>query len=360
MKNIIDYVREYGDRSFCEKPFNDVDSLILCQLAYMDFKGMVPDVEEDQPWVLLQEVGHHMLREKIFLHSVGEKENRKLFALLEKSRRFAQMGMNYHVDDLNLLQEKQFSAISFRWEDTFYIAYRGTDQYLASWKEDFNMTHQSTIPAQLEALKYIEKVGCRAKGKLMVGGHSKGGNLALYACIYCAKSIRDKLTAIYSHDGPGMRPEIYAEEVYRQLVPIIRKTIPPSSIVGLLLYQREKSKIIHSSSYSMGQHNPFSWTVEKGEFRPYPNLRKDALAKDCAFKRWLQQTNDESRKLFVDTIYQIISATGAVVTSDLKKNIWTKAMDALESSKDIDENSRETMKEVLRTLMRNLRDSYKE
>lgn len=360
MKNIIDYIRQFGNLSFHEKPFTDVDSLILSQLTYMDFGGIVPTLSEGRLAVTLGETSQHPLREKMFVQSVGEKDNRKLFSAMENSKRFSSLRLNYYEYHLDIEREKQFAAITYGiGENKTYIAFRGTDQYLASWKEDFNMTYKGPIPAQLHGLQYLEEVGKLEKGELLVGGHSKGGNLALYACIYCAKVIRDRVTAIYSHDGPGMRKEVYEEEVYKELVPRIFKTIPQSSIVGMLLYQRELPTIIYSNALTMGQHYPYSWVIEGEHFKKVHQLKKDALAIDRGLKKWLEDTDDERRKLFVDTIYQVISKTGIATIYEIKDNIRTGLFQILESTKEIDEETRQSLREILRTLLKNVANAYR-
>lgn len=356
LKNIIDYVLEYGDQSFADKPFNEVDSLILSQLIYMDFTGLVPAVSQEKEDVSLTEVGKHVLREKMFRSSVGEKKNRKLFQEMEKSKRYALIGMNCYQSHIDISQEKQFAAVTFRISpDVIYLAFRGTDQHLVGWKEDFNMTYKAPIPAQIDSLKYIEEVGRRSEtDRLIIGGHSKGGNLALYASIYCAKPIRDRIIRIFSHDGPGMRREIYQQKAYQELVPKIHKTVPQSSIVGQMLYQREESRIIYSNAYGLWQHDPYNWVVERGHFKSCEHLEKDAVAIDQALKKWLSETDDDKRSLFVNTLYEIICAAGISELHEMRENLRENLFAIIETTKNIDEDTRAAFHEVMNALLKNL------
>lgn len=355
MKNIIDYVLEYGDQSFVQKPFNEVDSLILCQLSYMDFRGIIPKLHEAKKEITLAEAGRHPLREKIFLDSVGAKKNRRLFEAMENSKRYAEMGMNYYQSDIDIEAEKQFAAITCRLSpDILYLAFRGTDQHLVAWKEDFNMTYRSSIPAQLDALRYVEEVGVKESAKLILGGHSKGGNLALYACIYCAKPIRDRILKVFTHDGPGMRPETYEQAVYEEIVPKIHKTVPQGSIVGQMLYQREQSRIIYSNALGLWQHDPYHWSVEKGRFKTCEQLDKDAVATDQALKKWLSETDDEKRRIFVDTLYEILCATGISELSEIKENIREHLFALIKKAHTIDEETKSEFYEVMNMLIKNL------
>lgn len=360
LKNIVDYIRSKGKESFEKRSFNEVDSLVLSQLSYLNFEGLVPCFGSEGSPVMIAEIGRKVLREKLFIQSVGGRNNRKFFHALETSKRFSEIALSDYINIVERKSEKQFSAITCHLgQQTLYIAYRGTDQYLVSWKEDFNMMYKGPVPAQLDALQYLEGIGERFAGKIILGGHSKGGNLAVYSAIYCAKEIRERLEAIYNHDGPGLRTEVYQEEIYRQLKHKIYKTIPQTSFVGMLLYQQEEAKIIHSDAKGLLQHDPFSWRVEGTGFKTGHKLEKDALAANAAIKKWLTETDDEKRKIFVDTIYDILAGTGIFDVYEMREKTFDKITKMLSLTKGIDEETKALIHGMIRALLKNIMDAYR-
>lgn len=360
LNNIIDYVNIQGKESFEQRPFNAVDSLVLSQLSYLNFEGLVPAFGCENSPVSIAQIGRNVLREKLFMQSVGGKNNQKFFQALERSRRFAGISLSDYINLIDLKSEKQFCAVTCRLDSkTVYIAYRGTDQYLVSWKEDFNMMYKGPVPAQLESVCYLESIGEKFSGKIMVGGHSKGGNLAVYSAIYCAKEVRDRICAIYSHDGPGLREQIYEEEIYKQLRPKIHKSIPQTSFVGMLLFQQEKADIIYSNAKGLLQHDPYTWVVEGVNFKPGHQLEKDSLAANEAIKKWLSETDDEKRKIFVDTIYDILAGTGIFEIYEMREKSFEKISRMLSLAKNIDEETKTLLHQMIRALLKNIMEAYR-
>lgn len=201
---ITGYIKNYGDYTFMEKPMNDVDSLALCQFCYLKFDGLVPLVTENKRAVTLGELAAHEKFEQLFADERYEKVNRELFDAMLHSRRFKSMKLNCYINIVEKEWETQFSAVTFILEDkTLYIAYRGTDESIVGWKEDFNMVFQSPVPGQAYAVKYLNMVTGKLKNRFYLGGHSKGGNLAVYAAMNCTKDVRDRILKIYSMDGPA-------------------------------------------------------------------------------------------------------------------------------------------------------------
>ena len=233
---VIEYLKKYGDIPFCEKPLNDVDSLALCQLSYLKFDGMVSDVRHNGPSVTLQEIAKRPDVEQLFGDVRFEKENRALFEGLLSGRRFRNMKLNCYINLVEKEWETQFSAITFILDDgTLFLAFRGTDETIVGWKEDFNMSFLYQTPGQIRAAQYLNDCYGMTEYPLIVGGHSKGGNFAVYASAFCKCSVQDRIVRVYSNDGPGFLPEITSQEPYRRITERVISTIPESSIVGMLL-----------------------------------------------------------------------------------------------------------------------------
>ena len=196
---IIDYLKEYADVSLKDEPMNDVDSLVLCQFSYLKFDGLVPLVTENGRSVSLQQLYEHSDYEKLYGDERYEKENRALFEAMRKCVRFRNMKLNCYINIIEAQAdfETQFSAVTFLLEDgTMYVAFRGTDETMVGWKEDFNMAFLSPVPGQEFAVKYLNMVTARLPRDFYVGGHSKGGNLAVYAAMNCYPQARDRIRKI--------------------------------------------------------------------------------------------------------------------------------------------------------------------
>lgn len=348
---ILDYLKEYGDYTFMEKPFNDVDSLVLCQLVYLKFDGMVPLVTENKKSVSLKTLRQHEDFEKLFSDVRFAKSNLALFEGIEKSKRFGKMKLNCYINIVEPEWETQFSAMTCFLEDhTIYVAYRGTDETMVGWKEDFNMTFQSPIPGQVYAKKYLNMVTGRFPNPFYIGGHSKGGNLAVYAAMTCTKTVRERILKIYSMDGPGFPKEVLAEHHYEEIKDTVVKILPHSSMVGMLFEADENAKIVESKNFGLLQHDPFSWLVEEDDFYYVGHLYGSRKFTNDALNEWILSLSMEERKLLVDTLYNIILASNATnlidFTMDLKKSM--KGM--LTAMKDVDKDTKKAIGKIIKGL----------
>ena len=260
MGTILDYLKEYGDYTLEEKAFNEVDSLILSQFAYLKFDDLAPAPVEHKPMVSLQELLDHKDYEHLYADERYRKDNTALFLGLYHSRRFRDMAVWNYVNQIDLRTETQFSAVTYRLPDgVCYVAYRGTDETIVGWKEDLNLAFSEPVLGQRMSVDYLNRVAEDIKGSFYVGGHSKGGNLATYACMNCDEKVRSRILTIYDHDGPGFRPEVKAQGAYDEIAGRIQKTIPHSSLVGMLLYTEGAYRVVESKKIGLAQHNPYTW-----------------------------------------------------------------------------------------------------
>ena len=202
MGTVLNYLEKYGKYTFQEMPLTEVDSLALCQLSYLKFDDLVPDVRRDGPAVTLESLKEHPEFEKLFGDVRFEKENRALFEGMMQGLRFRHMRLNYYVNVVEEQRETQFSAVTCFLDDgTAYVAFRGTDETIVGWKEDFNMAFLSPVPGQAYSAKYLEAVASRIRGPFFVGGHSKGGNLAVYG----GRALSGKSSFRHFGNRPGHR-----------------------------------------------------------------------------------------------------------------------------------------------------------
>lgn len=351
METMIDYLKKYGDFSFLQKPFNDVDSLILSQLSYLKFDNLVASTAQNAPFLSIGDLDIQKDNGNLFADERYEKENRELFAGIVSGKRFGTVKLNYYENEIDVEKETQFSAVTFALEDgSFYVAFRGTDETIVGWKEDFNLAFSKPARGQLSSVEYLNYVGKQIKGDFYVGGHSKGGNFAVYASMNCKKKIRDKIRKIYSHDGPGFRPEVMHAEKYEKIADRIVKIIPHSSMIGMLLESHENYKVIESKTFGLMQHNPYTWRVKDDHFMYVDDIYSGRKFVDHTINEWILSLTEEQIHAFIEVLFTVIEASDTDnlidFTADLKKSM----SGVLAAIKEIDEESRKMITEIIRTL----------
>lgn len=350
MDNIIGYV-ENNMQGMAQKPFNAVDSLVLSKVSYMRFERMVPPLSPRGAPVRMAD----LLRAEMFgsmFADAGDNaqdERRFLFALAA-SPRFRDARMNFYLSRTDPLMEKQFAAVTYLLEDkTAYIAFRGTDTSFVGWKEDFNMAFMSAVPSQTESVGYLSAAAKRIprRMKLRVGGHSKGGNLAVYAAIHCKPSVQRRIAGVYNHDGPGFKDNVFEEPAFQSIKDRVHTTLPESSLVGLLLQHHEDFAVVRSTRRGIAQHDPFSWCVENGDFLYADRLKGSAVQLDDTLREWLSAMSDEKRRKIVDALFQVIRSTEADTFGELAEDWQKSAAAMLEALLSIDPESK---KFILQTM----------
>lgn len=346
MANITDYVGWRGDITFSASPFNDIDGLIMTQIAMVDLRGIVPPDPSDG-YISLSDAAELYFadkrRESESVSVIIPSETYVLFKKLAASKRFGSMRLTAHVNHIDTEREKQFAAITIKPGDgSTFVAFRGTDDTIVGWKEDFNMSFMPTIPSQTEAAEYLDKIARRVYGKLKVGGHSKGGNLAVYASVKCMPRVRRRISVVYNYDAPGFSREFLALPEYAELGNRLRTVVPQSSVVGMLLENDGKYSVIKSNENGLMQHNAFSWEVMGTDFIKLEELTKESRDMTAVMNEWLSKLNMEQRKSFVDAVYNILVATKATTVTELSDDKYS-ILRALRGT------DKETRKMVIRT-----------
>ncbi len=362
MGTILDYIKEYGDDTFAERPMNEVDSLVLNQFAYLKFDGIVPGVEEEKPSVTIGYLNEHQDKEKLFADERYREPNTELFEGMLQSKRFGTLRMNAYVNMIETHNQTQFSAITYILDDkTVYIAYRGTDETIIGWKEDFNLAFSKPVPGQTRSVKYLNQVAAQFGGDFYVGGHSKGGNFAVYAAMNCCKEIQNRILKIYNHDGPGFRPEIRESGHYEQIADRVVKIIPHSSLVGMLLESHADGYIVvESKTFGLLQHNPYTWLVEEDCFVQADDIYKGCRFRDDALNEWILSLDEEHMRSFVDTLYEVVAASNVETVIDFSAD-WKKNMAAvINAFKELDVETTTMLKRLVSSLFDVFRERAKE
>lgn len=311
MGNIMDYISWRGDLSFEQSQFNEVDNLILACFSYVNLDG-IPAVTK-QKGIGLKKLTEEFMK----LHTMKELEADKSFIRLApfmmmemaKSVRFGKCVVRNYVNDIVTEAEQQFAAMEIVLEDgTSYVSFRGTDDTIIGWKEDFNLS-TGVVPAQKRAIEYLQKISEHTDGMLRVGGHSKGGNLAIYGSVVC-KSAHEKILEIYSNDGPGFSREFQELPEMKEMMPKIIRIIPEYSIIGTLLEHEKEPVIVASSSKGLLQHDGFSWEVQGPALVRRDSLNKTALRFIEILHKWIDGMDMEQKRLLIEDLFATLQASG--------------------------------------------------
>ncbi len=359
--NIIEYVHSYGYFDFEALPFGAVDALVLSQFVYLKMEGIVDGLIPDAKAISLREMQMHEKTEDLFADPRWEQNNRALFKEMCESKRFGDMKLIYCADNICMESETQFMAVTCILSDgSTKILYRGTDETIVGWKEDFNMAFQYPIPGQQASRRYLEWVAERIPGSFDLLGHSKGGNLAVYAAMHVPEEVQERITAIYNLDGPGFRTEVYSMGSFEKIEDRIIKIIPHSSIVGMLLENHGEYKVVDSKRIGFLQHDPFSWLIDRIDFVYLDELDETHRIMDESLNEWVMSLSKEEVSSFVNTLYQIVAASEATDLISFTKN-WTKSLAGMAGAiQNLNEETKNSMHQIMKKLASSSKERFKE
>lgn len=314
MGNILSYIQWRGDLNFEERAFCEVDNLVFSELAYLDFTGIVP--ENDQSITVRQAA-------KLYRTHPADTLNAEvlpqLLQAMAASKRYGNVTLSHYVNLLDRSQGLEFSAMLAALGDgTVYVAYRGTSDSLIGWREDFSMSFQR-VPAQEAAADYLQQIMTDSAACYRIGGHSKGGNLAVYAAMCCPESQQDQIIEVYSNDGPGFCEEIIDTARYEIIAPKLVRIVPQFSVVGALFASAPPDKIVVSSAEGILQHDGLSWQVEGEHFASCDEPDEKSLFYNQIFKQWIESADLVQRKAFTADLFDAFERTGARSMTELNR-----------------------------------------
>ncbi|WMI80535.1 Mbeg1-like protein [Anaerotignum sp. MB30-C6] len=348
MTNVFDYLLWRGDLTLEQSPLQDVDSLILSCLSYHFFTEVLN--QYDATPVTIEELAQRVKalpQEKLHMR---DPQDIVLLQLMGKSERYKNMEVCFYVDHVDIEKEAQFSAITILLGDgTFFISYRGTDLTLIGWKEDFNMSFLDFVPAQIAAAAYLLYVAENLTGKIRLGGHSKGGNLAVFAAAVCPVNVQERIVCIYNHDGPGFQEGMLRFQGYKDIGPKIYSFVPQSSIIGMLMSRQGGYTVVKSAEKGLLQHDPYSWEVYGKDFVRLESVSIESKFWDRTLKNWLKALTPEKREKFVDALFELLSMTHADELGEVVLSPFN-AFRTLQTLKDEDEETKKAIFDGLRLL----------
>ena len=348
---ILSYLKDFGDREFQDMPFNEVDSLILCQMAYLKFEGLVPGIDQPARSVSIRELAADKGKEGLFADKRYEKVNRELFEGMLRGKRFGGIRLSAYVNLIEEDWEMQFSAVTVHLgDDISYIAFRGTDESIVGWREDCNMAFLEQIPAQHCAVKYCNQIAGQLQGKLMLGGHSKGGNLAVYAGMNCPPMLQKRIQRIYNMDGPGFRPEILKKCAYDRISDRVEKILPHASFIGMLFEREDRYTVVESREIGLLQHDPFSWVVEDDHFVRADGVYGGRRFLDEAVNEWMESLTSEETKECIDILFRVLEASHARDLIELESDKKKYLAGIAEAMRELEPEKLRMMWEILKAL----------
>ncbi|MDR1894089.1 MAG: DUF2974 domain-containing protein [Spirochaetales bacterium] len=361
MSSLLDYLEWRGDLTFLQSPFNPVDNLIMSLLSYFPFDGLVPGPEErGRPFVSLQEAAGRIFEKYGGLprgaQLIPPQDGPEMLRRAAASRRFGQTGITGYVNHVDPDREVQFCALALSYRTARgpegYLAFRGTDDTLVGWKEDFYMSFKEAIPAQLEAVAYVQKTARRLRGKLRLGGHSKGGNLAAYGGAFCGARIQRRIAAVYRNDAPGFNLRVLESPGYQAVRNRIHSFIPQTSVVGMLFENDDNYAVVKSRQSGLMQHDAYSWEVGPQDLVRLEKVTTASLFVDRTLKEWLAALEPRQLKEFVDALFQILSSTGVSTWTELSAGWLKNALTMLRSLNTMDRDAKARMEKIIRSFLK--------
>lgn len=349
MNTIHEYVQQYGRFTFQEIPFNEVDNAVFSSIAYLDFSNCIAAEEEISIRFLARRYFKKNSMQKIHKYSHAIQKMVETFFLCSTAKRYQDIKVHHfsHISD----DSTQFQALCFTFSKrTMFVAFEGTDDSMAGWHEDFDMIHMFPIPSQKCAIRYLNQVITKKYRRVYVGGHSKGGNLALIASMYLPFWKQYKIKTIYNNDGPGLRKEEYESKKFKRIEKKLQTIVPEFSVVGLLLYHSKKMQVVKSLGKGIYQHDISNWLCYGSYFTP-GILTSEAKNQSKRFAICLQKYNYEKKKEFVDILFSLFQECNITAFSQITNPKISKLIKLIHASRKLDKQSKELLLDMFRIVL---------
>ena len=354
MANTYDFIKEYGRESFKEKPFGDADNLVMCQISYLPFERVVSSSFDDEPKgfsEVCNDIYNYMGRRFKALGLLITKDASVNLQEMSRQRRFAEMKVVACREVFEIEPALQFGAATFILPDgTLVIPFRGTDDTLIGWKEDLDILAKKGIPSHQLAVDYLEEAAKKFDGDIIVCGHSKGGNVALYAALNCSKEVRSRIKLLYNNDGPGFCDySLFDTEGYRELFPKYRHFIPHSSLVGVLLSHDDDYEVVRSDKLlGVNQHDLKTWQIAGDELDFKPELSAMGKITDLVIGNLVLRLSEEQTAALEKVVDSVIKGTGQPSLTEFVQHLGAALSGARVAWKEVEPEVKETFKSAFK------------
>ena len=351
MKNMLDYIKEFGHVSFEERAFSEIDALVLTELEYLPLEKVVPSDENGEDFVTVKEIAEYMQEHKQELFAENPmmitEERHEVSQVIADAPRFQSLKFFGVVSVWDKDTTKQFAAVTVEVEPSVrLVVFRGTDETLIGWKEDFLMTYSPLVAAQTDAKEYLAKQASLWGGDLMISGHSKGGNLAIYAAATQTEDVQLRIVDIFCFDSPGLYRSVLETKGYQNIVPLAMRYIPQDSLVGLMLESEVPYVIVKSNATGAMQHSAMTWEIEDGQFIKMEKLTKNSQLNDQTLKKWTESVSDEELELFWNVFFELLFSVGIDTVNDLYGQFMHYVQEFLKAAGNMDEEKRELLTRI--------------
>lgn len=316
--NLFDYLLWRGDLTFAQAPFCPVDNLIFSCLAYLNWNGIADGKFPRQAVTL--ETAASIWEAMPASWKQGEEKHAQLLHAAAGCERFRSVRLFHYAERFSEERQQQFSATTFLLDaddKTVYVAFRGTDNTLVGWREDFNMSFQSEVPSQTDAAAYLREILTMGFSNVLVGGHSKGGNLAVFSAVHAPRHMVQRIQAVYNNDGPGFANHLLETASFWYLKDRIHTFVPQDSVIGMLLEHDEDYQVVYSRQKGLQQHNPFSWCVLGNDFCYVRDISSTSRILDNSLREWIMDMTPDEREQLTDILFQLLNRTDAKTVREL-------------------------------------------
>ena len=354
MEDITKYINIYGNYTFKEKQFNEVDNILFTLLVYLNFEGLFKNK------ITIEEISKLYFQKfsenKINSSSSLQKKIIKLLKMMSTKIRFKDVEIYNYI---KIKENTQFGAMSFRFnKNEIYVSYEGTDNSLIGWKENFETSYKFPVKSQEESIKYINDVIKRKDRIIYIGGHSKGGNLAMCASMYAKSDIKKRIKKIYNNDGPGFNLEQFNSKEWYNIQNKLITLAPEDSIVAYLLNHQNNIKIVKSTAKNIKQHDPTTWECF-GEFFEIGIRTETSKELEDKITKWANNYNYSKREKFITTIFNLIETSYSKTKTTSKTSQISTFISIIKETKKLNKKEKDFLIDILKSLFLKNKDKDK-
>ena len=354
MNNIYQYIEQYGKYSFQEKELNEVDAMIFSFLTYANYQKIL----KKDTQMTIQEIGdlHPQKYPKNNNDIIAVKDASHLLKIIKDTNRYKDCSISNYEYIGN--QKIQFSAMSIEYKKNhIFVAFEGTDALFSGWIENFLLSCEFPTASHKKAIEYLNHHFTFSRKSLVIGGHSKGGNLSLVAGMYANPLVRLKIKKVYNGDGPGLLEKEFNSWRYRMIQKKCIHIIPDYAVVGILL-KHSNDTVIHSSTKSILAHDITTWEVIDQHFKR-SSLSTFSKELDKEVMTWIETKTIEERKNIIQHFEKILEKTNITSINEIKENNL-KIMNILHESREIDNATKKAISELIKIIIKCIEKTQKE